>query len=70
MMERGTVQAFDVERRIGWIKSDSPNHTGDLFTHANCCLDELRKGDRVSFEAVPNERKQGRMKAINVRRLS
>jgi CspA family cold shock protein len=69
-MATGTVKFFNAERGYGFI---APEDGGpDMFLHISALeasgLRSLSEGDRVSFDAVMDERK-GRPNAQNIKRL-
>lgn len=64
-MKTGTVKFFKKEKGYGFIVSDEDKK--DLFVHVNACEEEIKAGDRVTFEESKN--RKGDM-AINVKMLS
>ena len=47
-MSNGTVKFFNETNGFGFI---TPEDGGkDVFVHANGCIDELRDGDKVSYD--------------------
>ena len=67
-MINGTIKKFFADRGFGFIERD--DGAPDAFVHVRDLqksgLDELREGDRVTFELEPDQR-TGRMRAGNVR---
>ena len=66
-MAEGTVKTI-TDRGFGFIRPDDGRD--DVFFHQSALgglsIDQLRQGDRVSFEAEPDPRGKG-MRAYNVR---
>ena len=61
-MSNGTVKFFNETKGFGFI---TPEDGGkDVFVHANGCIDELRDGDKVSYDV--EETPKG-LSASNVR---
>ncbi|MFM1875549.1 MAG: Cold shock-like protein CspA [Bacteroidota bacterium] len=61
-MSNGTVKFFNETKGFGFITPD--NGGKDVFVHANGCKDEIRDGDKVSYEV--EETPKG-LSASNVR---
>ena len=61
-MKTGTVKFFDETKGFGFIIDDE---TGtEYFVHATGLIDDIREGDKVSFELT--EGKKG-LNAVNVK---
>ncbi|GJM27928.1 MAG: cold-shock protein [Cyclobacteriaceae bacterium] len=61
-MNSGTVKFFNNAKGFGFIVPD--DGTKDLFVHANGLTDEIREGDKVTFDV--EEGPKG-LNAINVK---
>jgi len=48
MMSNGTVKFFNETKGFGFITPDEGSK--DVFVHANGCIDEIRDGDKVSYD--------------------
>jgi CspA family cold shock protein len=68
-MASGTIASLR-DRGFGFIMPDGTVGRGDLFFHwsavAGASFDELREGQRVSFDAEPDPRDPSRQRAVNV----
>ena len=69
-MATGTVKFFDAERGYGFI---APEDGGpDIFLHVSALeaagLHSVSEGDRLSFDAVMDQRK-GKTNAQNIKKL-
>lgn len=53
-VKEGTVKFFDESKGYGFIAVKGTNES--LFTHVKSHLDEIREGNRVSFEVAPGEK--------------
>ena len=63
-MNTGTVKFFNESKGFGFI---TPENGGrDIFVHANGLVDEIREGDKVTFEV--EEGRKG-PNAVNVRKV-
>lgn len=60
-MSNGTVKFFNDSKGFGFITPDDGGK--DVFVHVNGLTDEIREGDKVSFDV--EEGKKG-LNAINV----
>lgn len=61
-MSNGTVKFFNDSKGFGFI---TPEDGGkDVFVHANGLIDEIREGDRVSYDV--EEGKKG-LNAVDVK---
>jgi len=60
-MSTGTVKFFNTTKGFGFITPD--NGGKDVFVHINGVVDEIREGDKVSFDE--EEGRKG-MNAVNV----
>ena len=69
-MASGTIASLR-DRGFGFILPDGATGRGDLFFHrsavAETSFDQLREGQRVSFDQAPDPRDPSRQRAINVR---
>lgn len=63
-MKTGTVKFFNVTKGFGFITVDGSNE--ELFVHVTGLADEIRDGDKVSFDE--KEGKKG-VNAVNVKRI-
>ncbi len=61
-MSNGTVKFFNNARGFGFIAPDDGSK--DVFVHANGLTDEIREGDKVTFDV--EEGPKG-LNAINVK---
>lgn len=57
----GTIKFFNTQKGFGFITID--NQGGDIFVHISGLKDDVKEGDRVSFDKT--EGRKG-MNAINV----
>ena len=64
-MNNGTVKFFNNSKGFGFIVPDDGER--DVFVHANGIIDEIKEGDKVTFEI--EESPKG-LNAINVRVVS
>lgn len=60
-MSNGTVKFFNETKGYGFITPDEGSK--DVFVHANGLIDEIREGDKVSYEV--EESPKG-LNAVNV----
>jgi CspA family cold shock protein len=69
-MATGTIASLR-DRGFGFIRPDGASSNGELFFHHSALttvpFDELREGQRVSFEEGPDPRDASRRRAVNVR---
>jgi cold shock protein len=66
-MPTGKVKMWNNDRGYGFIVSDAGGD--DLFVHISSCVDgieELRVGQRVSYNAKESRRKPGSAEAVDV----
>lgn len=63
-MSNGTVKFFNDSKGYGFITPDDGSK--DVFVHINGLVDEVREGDKVSFEV--EEGRKG-LNAVNVQVL-
>ena len=61
-MSLGTVKFFNRSKGFGFITPDSGDK--DVFVHANNLIDNIKDGDKVSFDLESTEKGPS---AINVR---
>lgn len=61
-MSKGTVKFFNESKGFGFITPDSGEK--DVFVHANETIDQIRDGDKVSYDV--EESPKG-LNATNVR---
>ncbi len=47
-MNNGTVKFFNESKGYGFIKPDDGSK--DIFVHANGLIDDIREGDKVTYE--------------------
>ena len=62
-MKTGTVKFFNNAKGFGFITSDGDNQ--ELFVHVSGLVDQIRDGDKVSFDIA--EGKKG-LYAVNVKK--
>ncbi len=62
-MKTGTVKFFNNAKGFGFITSDGDNQ--ELFVHVSGLVDQIRDGDKVSFDVA--EGKKG-LNAVNVKK--
>ena len=60
-MDNGTVKFFNTTKGFGFITPDEGNK--DVFVHANGLIDDIKDGDKVSYEV--EESPKG-LNAVNV----
>lgn len=61
-MSNGTVKFFNESKGFGFIAPEDGSK--DVFVHANGLIDEIREGDKVSFDV--QEGQKG-LNAVNVK---
>ena len=61
-MSNGTVKFFNDAKGFGFITPEDGSR--DVFVHANSLIDEIREGDKVSYEVEESEKG---LNAIDVR---
>lgn len=68
-MATGTIKSLR-DRGFGFITPDEGGARNELFFHANALtdisFDELREGQRVSFDQEPDPRDSSRSRAVRV----
>jgi CspA family cold shock protein len=68
-MTTGTIASLR-DKGFGFILVDGAPGRGDLFFHSTAVsgtsFDQLREGQRVSFEEEPDPRDASRRRAVNV----
>jgi cold shock protein len=68
-MTMGTIASLR-DKGFGFILVDGASGRGDLFFHSTAVLgtsfDQLREGQRVSFDEEPDTRDPSRRRAVNV----
>ena len=62
MMNNGTVKFFNESKGYGFITPDDGGK--DVFVHVNGLIDDIREGDKVSYET--EEGRKG-LNAVEVR---
>jgi CspA family cold shock protein len=71
-MASGTIASLR-DRGFGFIMPDGGTAHGDLFFHRSAVteasFEQLRQGQRVSFDEEPDPRDASRRRAVNVRIL-
>lgn len=71
-MANGTIASLR-DRGFGFIAPDGASTNSDLFFHrsglADTTFDQLREGQRVSFDEEPDPRDTSRRRAVNVRTI-
>jgi CspA family cold shock protein len=69
-MASGTIASLR-DRGFGFIMPDGASSNSDLFFHhsalSETTFDQLREGQRVSFDEEPDPRDTSRRRAVNVR---
>ncbi len=69
-MATGTIASLR-DRGFGFIMPDGASGRGDLFFHHSAVtettFDQLREGQRVSFDEAPDPRDASRQRAVYVR---
>ena len=63
MSQQGTVKFFNVSKGFGFITVDGTNQ--ELFVHVTGLIDQIRDGDKVTFEE--SEGKKG-LNAVKVKK--
>jgi len=61
-MNNGTVKFFNNAKGFGFITPDDGSK--DVFVHKNSLADEIREGDKVSFDVEEGEKG---LNAVNVK---
>jgi len=61
-MNNGTVKFFNNARGFGFIEPDDGGK--DLFAHKTNLIDEIKEGDKVSFDIEEDEKG---LNAVNVK---
>ena len=69
-MEKGTIKKLVSDKGFGFISREGDSK--DLFFHSKdlsgVTFEELKEGDSVTFEVVPDEKDSSRSAAKNVSR--
>jgi cold shock protein len=70
-MATGTIKSMIYDKGFGFISpDDAPDGGSDLFFHQSsvqdASFDQLREGQRVSFNEEPDPRNASRRRAANV----
>lgn len=67
-MQEGTIARLISDKGFGFIKRD--NEEKDLFFHSsdlqNVKFEELREGDKLTFEVANSPKGDGKMNAVKV----
>jgi cold shock protein len=71
-MATGTIKTIREDRGFGFIARDgAPAGSGELFFHHSAVaaggFEQLREGQRVSFDEEPDSRDPSRQRAVNVK---
>ncbi len=70
-MATGTIKTVRAEKGFGFIAREDGGSGGDVFFHHSSVtdgtFDELREGQRVSYDEGPDPRDPSRRRATNVR---
>jgi CspA family cold shock protein len=61
-MKQGIVKFFNESKGFGFIRSDDDGQ--EIFVHATGLIDQIREGDKVTFDVVQG--KKG-LNAVNVK---
>ncbi|PCH96158.1 MAG: cold-shock protein [Bacteroidetes bacterium] len=61
-MASGTVKWFNNQKGFGFIQQD--NDEKDVFVHQNVLTEEIREGDKVTFDVEDGEKG---LNAVNVK---
>ena len=68
-MSTGTIRSLR-DKGFGFIAPDGGNGQNELFFHSSAIIgttfDELREGQRVSFDVEPDPRDSSRSRAVRV----
>jgi CspA family cold shock protein len=68
-MTTGTIRSLR-DKGFGFIAPDGGNGQNELFFHGSAVIgatfDELREGERVSFDVEPDPRDSSRSRAVRV----
>lgn len=73
-MAVGTIKTIREDRGFGFLSPEDGPSRDDLFFHHTAVVDggfeQLREGQRVTFEEGTDPRNPGRKRAVNVRPLT
>jgi len=53
-MNTGTVKFFDISKGFGFIIDDKTGK--EIFVHVSGCQDEIKQGDKVSFDLADGKK--------------
>jgi CspA family cold shock protein len=72
-MTTGTIKTIRDDKGFGFITPDGTTGRNDVFFHQSAVndvpFDDLRVGERVSFDVQPDPRDPSRERAVNVTRV-
>jgi cold shock CspA family protein len=63
-VRKGAITYFDDSKGYGFIRDNETQES--VFVHVNGLIDDVREGDKVSFETVKGQKGPN---AVNVKRL-
>ena len=64
-MKTGVVKSFNEQNKYGFIIVDGTFE--EIFVHSSELRDQIRKGDKVTFEVVEGKKGMAGLNAINVK---
>jgi len=69
-MASGSIKTIRDDKGFGFITPDGTSGRNDLFFHSSAVggmgFDQLREGQRVSFDEEPDPRDASRRRAVNI----